>query len=151
MKKQIFFILIIIFVVNTAQAATRISIRPFCDASGRLISVFTIIEGTTVRKGEKTEKFRQILKATCDLSLSTCSIADINLKNLELGQPLDMLDVLAIEATITRLDKNVYEIYSGLATVYTIDLTKKSVTSRMSLPDFGSAKAQISLGEGRCD
>jgi hypothetical protein len=151
MKKEIFPILIIIFVVNTAHAATQISIRPFCGASASLMSVFTVIEGTTIRKGEKTEKDRFVFKATCDLTLSTCSLATVNLKNLEVGQPLNMLDVVATEAKVTSLGKNVYEIHSGLASVYTIDLTKKTVTNQMSLPDFGGAKAQESLGVGRCD
>lgn len=151
MKKLIFAVLVIIFAVDTAQAASKIYIRPFCYASASLMSVFTVIEGTTVRKNEASEKDRFIFKATCNLSLLTCSTTSINLKNLDADQPLDMMDVVATESTITRLRKNVYEIHSGLASVYTIDLTNKTVTNRMSLPDIGSAKAQVSTGVGRCD
>ena len=150
MKMRIIAILISILSVNTAQAEIKISIRPFCYASGSLMTVFTVIEGTTVRKNKKSQEYRFIFKASCDLSLSTCTTAEIDLKNLEVSQPLDVLDVAAINAPITRLKNNVYEINSGLAAVYTIDLAKKTVTYRMSLPDFGRAKAQESTGKGRC-
>jgi len=149
MRQIIITALISLLFPVTSHASQKVTITPFCHSTKTQLAFFTTIDIDINHKGKKS-KNRHIYKVNCNLETSACEAVDINLRNLEAGKPLDMLDVILPDTlrVISRSNKE-FILEWGVVTL-TVDLHGNRVLYRESTSDFenygvGSCSSDLTI------
>jgi hypothetical protein len=128
----------------------RITATPYCDLSEESLSFQTIIETQySPTKGAtskiETHMNRYLVWVICSTATGDCKGARVNLKRVDEGRPLGMLDVQTLDyMRLVSVSGKVATLVERIFT-YTVDIPKKVVSFRESDTD------QDGVGSGPCE
>jgi hypothetical protein len=120
-----------------------ITVQPFCANSPEKIMVHVVIESkyeySKVAKGlekEQLQKTRNLWQFSCSVMASQCEALNINLDNIDHGNPLNFFDAsVLVGMKIVRRTKNLIVVEWGPLRTFIVDFAKNRVEYRESSTD----------------
>lgn len=137
------YLLLLVSITPITAMAGKVSMSPLCGVTESNLVVTTIIESKQVG-GPWRE--RMLWNISCSLHLWQCQAANLDLEQLDKGEPLSPLSFNVINGMkIVAAKGSVYTLVWGPFRTFSVDLAQKKVIYRES------AEAFEGLGEGPCN